>query len=91
MHTQSFKDLGHDSGKLHIHMCHYPIESWSKMHYGGTHAHGHQHAANKDIPGRLDIGVDKAKELLGEYRPFTIEEYVKHSKSMTFWRTIHGI
>lgn len=60
--------------RLPIVMCHYPMASWEKSHYGSLHLHGHVHnswgelgmASSDDIqlpPGekkgkRINVGVD---------------------------------
>ena len=61
-------------GWLPIILCHYPFEVWDRKHYGAVHLHGHSHAGLQRVPNRLDVGVDMAFRLLGNYRPFRIEE-----------------
>lgn len=58
-------------------MCHYPMAYWDRSHYGSYHVYGHMHSNREAtleamMPNRraLDVGVDNAKRLLGEYRPF---------------------
>lgn len=50
---------------------------WFDMHKGAIHFYGHSHAnaeenLDKIMPGRrsIDVGVDNAYRLFGEYRPF---------------------
>ena len=59
-----------------ITLCHFPIESWNKSHYGAWSLHGHIHSRGDSFrkEKKLDVGVDNAKVLLGEYRPFSLEE-----------------
>jgi len=58
-------------------LCHFPMSSWHKSHYNSWHLFGHTHGTYQ--PGNLsmDVGVDSAKKLLGEYRPFSLEEVVE--------------
>lgn len=67
-----------------IFCCHYPMAFWDKSHYGAYHAYGHLHynaereaMMNAGLPFRrsMDVGVDAARALLGEYRPFSEEEF----------------
>ena len=61
-----------------ISMCHFPMEEWSKKHYGAWHVHAHSHGVKEPRVGKiLDVGVDSAKKLLGEYRPFSLEEVIE--------------
>ncbi len=57
-------------------LCHYPFYRWNRCHYGAWHFHGHTHGTLPCMEGllRVDIGVDMAYELTGEYRPFSFSE-----------------
>lgn len=57
---------------------HYAHAYWPSSHHGALHFYGHNHDMREDtleaaFPGRraVDVGVDTAKRLLGEYRPFS--------------------
>ncbi len=60
---------------------HYPTAFWEGSHKGWYHAYGHVHARYEDwldraFPGRrsIDVSVDNAAKLLGDYEPFHIDE-----------------
>lgn len=62
---------------------HYPTAFWEGSHKGWYHAYGHIHAKYEDwldraFPGRrsMDVSVDNAAKLLGDYEPFTLEEFM---------------
>lgn len=57
-------------------LCHFPLEVWNRKHYGAMHVHGHSHGVldASRTQAILDVGVDNAYRLLGEYRPFSLEE-----------------
>ena len=57
-------------------LCHYAFEIWDRKHYGSLHFHGHSHGMLPRISNRLDVGVDNAFRLMGEFRPFSIEEAI---------------
>lgn len=53
------------------------IANWNRKHYGAIHCHGHSHG-NYDGEGRIiDVGVDSAPALVGEYRPLNLAEVVE--------------
>lgn len=59
-------------------MCHYPMAFWDRSHYGSYHIYGHIHSQREAYMDELwperrsmDVGVDNAKRLFGEYRPFS--------------------
>lgn len=63
---------------------HYPHSYWPQSHYGAYHAYGHIHYnldyeyhMRKAFSDRraLDVGVDHARAVLGEYRPFSEDEF----------------
>lgn len=58
-------------GSQLIVMCHYPMLTWNKKHFGSWHLHAHSHGAIPPTPGvaRLDAGVD-----CWDYAPFSYEE-----------------
>lgn len=62
-------------------MSHYAMCFWNRSHYGSWMLYGHAHGSAEgwledNMPGRLsmDVGVDNAFRLLGEYRPFSFDD-----------------
>lgn len=60
---------------------HYPIEEWNDRHHKSFMLHGHQHGNNTYKKGRLDVGIDNAFKLFGEYRPFSYEDIIEIFKN----------
>jgi len=62
-------------------MCHYPLMTWNKAHYGSWMLHGHCHGSLPEDPHskRLDVGVDTH-----EFRPWTFTEVHAKMSSKTF-------
>ena len=74
-------------------LCHYPMVSWPASNYGSFLLFGHEHS-NTNILDKihlnrrcLDVGIDMAKILLGEYDPFSEDFIYKH----LIKKTIHQI
>lgn len=63
-----------EQGKLVL--FHYPIEIWHRAERSYFNLHGHCHDNLADNPNklRIDVGVDCAKRVLGDYEPFSRHE-----------------
>lgn len=67
-------------GKMFI--CdHYAHRVWLGSHQGYYHLYGHSHnmldiAPNEPWGKSMDVGVDAAKYILGDYRPFNVKEVI---------------
>ena len=57
-------------------VSHYPILVWHQSHKEVPLAFGHVHGSNPGIGKSLDVGVDNAFKIFGEYRPFSIDEFL---------------
>lgn len=58
-------------------LCHYPMVTWNKAFRDSLQFYGHCHSKMEDKYNRgkqMDVGVDNAYKLLGQYRPFSFEE-----------------
>jgi calcineurin-like phosphoesterase family protein len=67
-----------------ITLCHYAMLTWNGSHRGSICLYGHSHSnleeyADKIMPGRraMDVGIDNAAKLIGEYRPFSFDEIIQ--------------
>lgn len=63
---------------------HYAMATWDGSHRNTWQLYGHSHSAIENwmdaiMPGRrsMDVGVDNAYRLLGEFRPFSFEDLQK--------------
>lgn len=76
-------------GKRIYNLMHFPLAIWNKSHHNRIMLHGHVHGSFQH-PGRsLDVGVDKAFELYGEYRPFSQEDIDRFMKGREFKQFSH--
>ncbi len=53
-------------GAVRLTLCHFPLMSWNRMHYGALHLHGHCHGHLPDdgVSRRMDVGIDPLKGLI---------------------------
>jgi calcineurin-like phosphoesterase family protein len=67
-------------------LCHYPVLVWNGHMKGWIHLHGHCHDSmfhtNPQYYDRkvLDVGIDSAFRIFGEYRPFSFQEVLDLTK-----------
>ena len=76
--------INNEGEKVMFVMSHYAFRVWNKSHHGNSiHLYGHSHDSldyDKDTNrttewGKsMDVGVDSAARVLGEYRPFRFSE-----------------
>jgi calcineurin-like phosphoesterase family protein len=53
-------------------LCHFPLEQWNRNHHGSFHLHGHTHGNSRQVPCRMDVGVDAVG-----YQPICIDECIE--------------
>ena len=70
--------------KIQFFLMHYAPLIWNKNHRGAIGLYGHSHSGAEDwsdqnLKGHrsMDVGVDNAFKILGEYRPFKMSEILK--------------
>lgn len=65
--------------KQKIFLSHYKHGIWEGSHKGYWHLYGHSHASAEHwvIGKSMDVGIDNAYKILGEYRPFSFDEIKK--------------
>lgn len=75
--VNDYLEIEHEKNKFIL--FHYPILSWHHKGKGTMMLHGHCHS-NESINKhneeckRMDIGIDNAYRMFGEYRPFNLTE-----------------
>lgn len=64
-------------GKQTIFMSHYAHRVWYGSHKGFIHLYGHSHGNIPDFGKSMDVGMDVAYKIFGEYRPFNIGDITR--------------
>lgn len=91
-HDPKKRNLIHDVGRVvwagdrksikvegqHIIIDHWPMRTWDRSHHGTWQLYGHEHGSIGPFPNQLDVGVDNAYKLIGQYRPLSFEEVKQH-------------
>ena len=82
--VQDVKDLNYTPHT--IFMSHYAHRVWQGSHKGWIHLYGHSHDSIPDHGKSMDVGVDVAYRMFGEYRPFSIDEIfqIMNKKQIAF-------
>lgn len=70
--TQHYLELQID--KILVCCLHYPMEEWNDRFRKSYHTFGHVHGRIPHGGGRLDVGMDNAFKVLGEYKPFSWDD-----------------
>ena len=68
--------------KTKIVMCHYPMVVWNQSHRGSIQLHGHCHGTLHNFGKSVDVGLDGAKERLGEWRFWTEEDVIDYASNL---------
>jgi calcineurin-like phosphoesterase family protein len=76
-------DTNEDGDSIPAVLCHYQLLNWDRQHYGSLHFFGHSHGVSAPRHNCLDVGVDNAFKLTGDYRPFEFQEAVEIAQSLT--------
>ena len=64
-------------GKMTIFLSHYSHRVWQGSHKSTIHLYGHSHGSIPGIGKSMDVGVDVAYKMFGEYRPFSIDDIIR--------------
>jgi len=70
-------------------LSHFPFVMSDKQHHGRIGLHGHTHSSFIHDGRSLDVGIDMAYKLFGEYRPFTIEDIDTYMEGRTYPQLSH--
>ena len=76
-------------GKRTYNLMHFPLSVWNKAHHNRIMLHWHTHGSFQHEGRSLDVGVDQAFKLFGEYKPFSQEDIDNFMKNRTFKQFSH--
>jgi calcineurin-like phosphoesterase family protein len=78
-----------DIGKTKLFLSHYSHRVWLGSHKGVIHLYGHSHGSIPDFGRSMDVGVDVAYKMFGEYRPFNIGDITNIMSKRTMEKIDH--
>ena len=74
--------MNEDGNGIPAILCHYQFLNWDRQHYGSLHFFGHSHGTSEPRHNCLDVGIDNAFKLVGEYRPLRLDEACKFASNI---------
>lgn len=75
-------NIGTGKARKKLVMNHYPMFTFNQSHRGAIMVHGHEHG-RLHAPGKvIDVGLDGAKERLGEWRFWTEEDILIYAEGL---------
>lgn len=63
-------------GQHNLFLSHYSHRVWAGSHKGVMHLYGHSHDSISEYGKSMDVGIDVAKRVLGDYLPFSIDQII---------------
>src|SRR5690554_800519 len=69
--------------KTKVCLFHYPCVVFNQSHRGSIQLHGHCHGSLHNFGKSIDVGLDGAKERLGEWRFWTEEDVLEYAEKLT--------
>lgn len=85
LYKESFSTISH---KLELelqgykfYLSHYPLDNWFGKDSGVIHLFGHCHNTVVGVGKSMDVGVDAAYAVYGEYKPFHLNDIIELMKT----------
>lgn len=63
---------------IYMTLCHFPMLTWEKSHYGAWHIHGHHHSGFTGSGKMLNVSVESLTEITGFGVPISFDQVVEH-------------
>ena len=78
-----------DKGKSTYNLLHFPMTIWNKAHHGRIHLYGHVHGGYTAPDRSMDVGIDNAFKMFGEYRPFSQGDIAEYMENREYIKRSH--
>lgn len=72
-----FPEYGDGKYSKALVLCHYPLATWDRSHFGSYHLHGHSHGKHQGSGLSLDVGVDS-----NQFSPVSIDDVVRRMQEI---------